>query len=159
LLGHSRGGLLARAAAAARPDLVQRVVTLASPLAEPFAVKNLALGAALSVARTRLQRAGRPLCLTQQCSCPYGVAFASPWSAIPDAPPLVSLFTRNDEVVGWRACLTPEGHNVEVRGTHTGLLMTCNAYVALARALAGEFDEPGSTWAMPPGPELLGGRH
>ena len=149
LLGHSRGGLLARAAAASRPDIVERVVTLASPLSEPFAVTNMTLNAAAALARRRFERAGLAGCLTASCACPFGAAFAAPWPAGPDAPRLVSLFTRSDEVVGWRACLTPYGHNVEVRGTHTGLLASRNAYVALARALAGEFDEPGTTWAQP----------
>lgn len=148
LLGHSRGGLLARAAATTRPDLVERVVTLASPLSDPFAVTNLTLHAAAAVARRRFERAGRSGCLTADCACPFGAAFAAPWPTGAGAPRLVSLFTRADEVVGWRACLTTEGHNVEVRGTHTGLLAARNAYVALARALAGEFDEPGTTWAV-----------
>lgn len=149
LLGHSRGGLLARAAAVARPDLVQRVVTLASPLSEPFAVTNMTLNAAAALARRRFQRAGLSGCLTASCPCPFGVASDAPWPIGPDAPRLVSLFTRSDEVVRWQACLTPCGHNVEVRGTHTGLLASRNAYIALARALAGEFDEPGTTWAQP----------
>jgi triacylglycerol lipase len=149
LLGHSRGGLLARAAASSRPELVRRVVTLASPLSEPFAVTNLTLTAAASLARRRFERAGRTGCLTAACACPFGVAFDAPWPTGPDAPRLVSLFTRSDEVVGWQACLTPDGHNVEVRGTHTGLLVARNAYVALAHALAGAYDQPGTTWAEP----------
>jgi pimeloyl-ACP methyl ester carboxylesterase len=153
LLGHSRGGLLARAAAAARPDLVSRVVTLASPLSDPFAVTNLTLTAAAALARRRFQRAGLPGCLTSACACPYAAAFGAAWPTGPDAPRLVSLFTRSDEVVGWQACLTPDGHNVEVRGTHTGLLASRNAYTALARALAGEYDVPGTTWATPRPPD------
>jgi pimeloyl-ACP methyl ester carboxylesterase len=149
LLGHSRGGLLARAAAVSRPELVERVVTLASPLADPFAVDNLTLNAAASLARRRFARAGLAGCLTASCACPFGVAFGTPWPTGPDAPRLVSLFTRTDGVVGWQACVTPDGHNVEVRGTHTGLLASRNAYRAVARALAGEFDEPGTTWAEP----------
>ena len=149
LLGHSRGGLLARSVATSRPDLVRRVVTLASPLSDPFAVTNLTLNAAASLARRRFERAGLAGCLTNDCMCPFGQSFSAPWPTGPEAPPLVSLFTRSDEVVGWQACLTPDGHNVEVRGTHTGLLASRNAYVALARALAGEFDQPGTTWADP----------
>ncbi len=59
LLGHSRGGLLSRALATARPDLVERVITLASPLNEPFAVTNLTLAAA--AARVRLVTANGSL--------------------------------------------------------------------------------------------------
>lgn len=159
LLGHSRGGLLARAAAVRRPELVRRVVTLASPLADPSAVVDLTLSAAASLARRRFERSGLPGCLTAACACPFGVAFGAPWPAGPEGPRLVSLFTRTDGVVAWQACLTPDGHNVEVRGTHTGLLASRNAYRAVAGALAGEFDEPGTTWAPPRPASRHRGRH
>ncbi len=149
LLGHSRGGLLSRALAAERPDLVERVVTLASPLADPFVISNLTLAAAASLARARLQRHGREGCLTPACACPYGRAFSAPWPVGPDAPRLVSLFTRGDEVIRWQTCLVGYGHNVEVRGSHTGLLASRNAYLAIAEALAGTYDEPGTTWCQP----------
>jgi hypothetical protein len=116
-------------------------------LADPSAVDNLTLSAAASLARRRFERAGLAGCLTADCPCPFGVAFDAPWPTGADGPRLISLFTRSDGVVGWQACLTPDGHNVEVRGTHTGLLASRNAYRAMARALAGEFDEPGTTWA------------
>ncbi|MDP9100921.1 MAG: GPI inositol-deacylase [Actinomycetota bacterium] len=150
LLGHSRGGLLSRALAGARPDLVERVVTLASPLADPYVIQNLTLAAAASLARSRMQRHGRVDCLTAACACPYGAAFASPWPTGPDAPRLVSLFTRSDEVVRWQTCLVPYAHNVEVRGSHTGLLASRNAYQVIAEALAGRYDEPGTTWCGEP---------
>lgn len=149
LVGHSRGGLLAKAIAQARPDAVRRVVTLASPLAEPFTITNLTLGAAASLARTRLQRdASRRAdgCLTTACECAYGAAYRRGWA--PDGPPLVSLFTRHDEVVRWQSCVVPYARNVEVRGTHLGLVASRNVYVTVARALAGELDEPGTDWQL-----------
>jgi hypothetical protein len=60
--------------------------------------------------------------------------------------PLVSLFTRHDDVVHWEACLVEGARNVEVRGTHVGLLASRNVYVVLADALTGALDEPGVTW-------------
>lgn len=144
LVGHSRGGLLGRAIAAARPDLVERLVTLASPISEPFAVKNLTLAAAAHLARTRLQHRPELLaqgCMTEACACPYGQAFRAPLPV-----PLISMFTKHDEVVRWEACLVSGARNIEVRGTHVGLLASRNVYVALAHALTGEYDEPGVTW-------------
>ncbi|MCU1593437.1 MAG: hypothetical protein JWO12_829 [Frankiales bacterium] len=154
LLGHSRGGLLSRAVASARPDLVERVVTLCSPLNEPFAVTNLTLAAAANVARNRLQSSHPAMlnmgCMTEACACTYGRFFRRPLEAVP----LISLFTRHDEVVRWQSCLAEGARNVEIRGTHTGILASRNVYDAIAHALAGELDEPGITWHGEPPDDL-----
>ena len=145
LVGHSRGGLLGRAIASARPDLVERLITLAAPISDPFAVKNLTLAAAANMARNRLQHQPDLLqrgCMTEACACPYGEFFRAELKG----PPLISLFTRHDDVVHWEACLVDGARNIEVRGTHVGLLASRNVYVALAHALTGEYDEPGVTW-------------
>lgn len=146
LVGHSRGGLLARAIAGARPDLVERLITLASPLGDPFAVKNLTLAAAANRQRNRLHHRAPDLlqlgCMTEACACPYGQGFRASLAG----PPLVSLFTQHDDVVRWQSCVVEGARNIEVRGTHVGLLASRNVYRALAHALAGELDEPGVTW-------------
>ena len=158
LVGHSRGGLLSRSIAAARPDLVERVVCLGSPLSEPFAVANLALSRSADIARRQLQRdpVKRSMgCLTEGCACTYGRFFRTGLTM-----PLVSLFSRSDEVVRWESCLVDGARNVEVRASHTGMLMARNVYTTLAHALAGELDLPGTDWlgdppswyAAPPAP-------
>lgn len=148
LLGHSRGGLLARAIGAARPDLVERVVTLGSPLTDSFAVNNLALAAGANLARARLQANPARMslgCMTHACACTYGRFFRAELPV-----PLVSLFSRGDEVVRWRTCLAEGARNVEVRGSHVGLLAARNVYTQIALALAGELDEPGIDWLGEP---------
>lgn len=149
LVGHSRGGLLARAIAAARPDLVERLITMASPLNEPYAVTNLTLAAAANVARNRLSREPTRLlmgCMTEACACAYGRFFRAPLQG----PPLISLFTRHDDVVRWQSCLVEGARNIEIRGTHVGLMASRNVYTTLAHALTGEYDEPGTTWSGEP---------
>ena len=148
LVGHSRGGLLAKAIAAARPDLVERVVCLGSPLSEPFAVTNLTLAKGADLARSRLQHdpVKRSLgCLTEGCACTYGRYFRTGLTM-----PLVSMFSRADDVVRWQSCLLDGARNVEVRASHTGMLMARNVYTALARGLAGELDLPGTDWLTGP---------
>ncbi len=150
LLGHSRGGLLGRAIASARPDLVERLVTLASPLNEPFAVTNLTLAAAARVARNRLQQRDPAKltmgCMTEACACTYGRFYRAPLREVP----LISLFTRSDGVVRWQSCLAEGARNIEIRGTHLGLLASRNVYDVIAHALTGELDEPGITWQGEP---------
>ena len=151
LLGHSRGGLLSRALMTARPDLVERVVALASPLHQPFAVTNLTLMKAAQITRSRLQKDPALLamgCLTEACACTYGRFYRK--ELTPGLPPLVALFTRHDEVVRWQACLEDGARNIEVRGTHLGVLASRNVYTTIAHALAGEYDEPGITWQGEP---------
>jgi pimeloyl-ACP methyl ester carboxylesterase len=148
LVGHSRGGLLSRAIGAARPDLVERIICLGSPLAEPFAVTNLTLAKGADLARARLQHdpVKRSLgCLTEGCACTYGRFFRTGLTM-----PLVSLFSRGDEVVRWDSCLVDGARNVEVRASHTGMLMARNVYTALGSALAGELDLPGTDWIGEP---------
>jgi triacylglycerol lipase len=146
LVGHSRGGLLARAIAAHRPDLIERVITLASPLNEPFAVKNLTLAAAANLARSRMQHRRPDVgCLTEACTCPYGQAFRAELPV-----PLISLFTRHDDVVRWEACVVDGARNIEVRGTHVGLLASRNVYTSLSHALTGSCDAPGTDWCTTP---------
>lgn len=154
LLGHSRGGLLSRAVASARPDLVERVITLCSPLNEPYAVTNLTLSAAASVARNRLQGSHPAMlnmgCMTEACACTYGRFFRKPLEGVP----LVSLFTRHDDVVRWQSCLVEGASNIEIRGTHTGILASRNVYDAIAHALTGEHDAPGVRWQKAPPDDL-----
>lgn len=150
LVGHSRGGLLSKAMAAARPDLVERVITMASPVSDPFRVTNLTLAAAAVAARQRLQRDPALLtmgCLTEACACTYGRFYRAPVTV-----PTVCLFTRHDDVVQWQACLLEGARNIEIRGTHVGLLASRNVYTTLAHALTGEYDAPGTDWQGEPPP-------
>jgi len=48
--------------------------------------------------------------------------------------PYVSMYTRSDGVVDWRACLDPEAQLVEVEGTHLGV----GNDVRVIRRIAGE---------------------
>jgi hypothetical protein len=89
-------------------------------------------------------------CMTEACACTYGRFFRAPVVGTP----LVSLFTRHDDVVRWQSCLAEGARNIEVRGTHVGLLASRNVYDVLAHALTGALDEPGTTWqGAPPAPE------
>jgi hypothetical protein len=86
-------------------------------------------------------------CLTEACACTFGRFFRTGLTM-----PLVSMFSRSDDVIRWQSCLVDGARNVEVRATHTGMLMARNVYVSLAAALAGELDLPGTDWLSPPRP-------
>lgn len=137
VVGHSRGGLFARALAARSPERVSRVVALGSPLVDPLDVSRATLraveGVRRQIARRDPERAARG-CFTASCTCPFAADAERPW---PDGVRLTSVYSRGDGVVRWRACLAPYAQCVEVRGSHVGLAMNRHAYRAIARALAG----------------------
>ena len=132
LVGHSRGGLLSRALAARRPDLVRRVVALGSPLGSQLDASVLTL-AAVSGARLaqNLLRPHRPHCLTVRCPCPFGADLARPAT-----PPVVTIWSGQDGIVRPSAC-RPDGVEArEVSGSHIGLGVNVQVYRHLAEVLA-----------------------
>ncbi|MFC0438344.1 triacylglycerol lipase [Kutzneria buriramensis] len=136
LLGHSRGGALARLAAARRPDLVQGLVMLASPVLD-------LLGARLGVipmARmlTRLSALGFAGLIDDDCfhgDC-YTVNTRALRAELPPSVPAVAFYSRHDAIAPWRLCLDPYATCVEVGSTHTGMPFDPHVYAALAPTLA-----------------------
>jgi triacylglycerol lipase len=121
IVGHSRGGLMARVLARRRPDLVAGVVALAAPHREPLAIHPLlwihgiAFGAAsLAGARGLL----RFSCIGGACCAHFRAELAAP-----PAPGVehVSVYSRRDGVVDWRACVDDSACNVEVGAGHCHL--------------------------------------
>jgi triacylglycerol lipase len=131
VIGHSRGGLFARALAARSPERVRRVVTLGSPLASQLDASVLTL-AAVGGARAaqNLLRPHRPHCLTVRCPCPFSGDLLAP-----AAPPLVSVWSRQDGIVRPSACRPDDAEALEVRGSHVGLGVNVEVYRHLAEVL------------------------
>jgi triacylglycerol lipase len=134
VLGHSRGGHLARAAAARRPDAISHVVVLGAALARQLDI-SAPTRAAVSAVRGVHRRISpeRATCLTDECGCAFGQAFVAPF---PGDVRLTSIYSRGDGVVWWASCAAPEATNVEVTGSHVGLAFNRKAYRAIAEALA-----------------------
>ena len=126
VVGHSRGGLLAKVLADRNPELVERVIALGSPLADPYDVHPLTLAAAqvVYVLNARDRRWGR---MTER-------QFLADLAAPPRVP-VTSLYSRTDGVVNWHACLRPDVEGIEVHGSHGGLVLNLEVYRLLARLL------------------------
>ncbi|MET9631989.1 alpha/beta fold hydrolase [Lentzea sp. NPDC006480] len=136
LIGHSRGGGLARLATVRRPDLVRGLVMLGSPVVDPMAANPDVMLAARALAR--LAAAGVPgvmddECFSGGCYDNNTQALATPLQ--PDVP-AVSMYSRTDAVVPWRLSLDPSAECVEVRSTHIGLGLAPDVYTALRPRLA-----------------------
>jgi pimeloyl-ACP methyl ester carboxylesterase len=142
LVGHSRGGLLARALASRRPDLVSGVVMLASPVRDHLAVHPLVWAHVLGLAI--LGSAGLPGAL--RLSCAMGTCCERFWRDVrAPLPPTVgsmAIYTRGDGIVDWRACVDSAGPTLEVMDTtHCGMVADGPTLYAVAQTLA-RFRQP-----------------
>jgi triacylglycerol lipase len=129
VVGHSRGGYLARAVGARMPERVSHVVALGAGLSRQFDVSAPA-AAAVAVARAVQGNRG---CLTEECACGFTAAYTCPF---PADVRLTSIYTRGDGMVRWESCLADYADNVEVTGSHVGLAWNRKCYRAIAAALA-----------------------
>lgn len=129
LIGHSMGGLYARALAKTYPDMVSRVVTLGSPFglaANPKATVDI-------VHRVFAY-------LNPDARVDQNPALLKDMLVPPDMP-TTSVFTRGDGVVHWSACLNPDtqaSENIEIRhhASHCGLVVHPAALAVIADRLA-----------------------
>lgn len=127
LVGHSRGGLLAKVLAQRRPQSVEQVITLGSPLADWKDVVSMTRHAVgiLTTANEMI----------------YGRRFNPEGRFVYDLKltpvvPTTSIYTKADDVVNYRSCLRPDIPSLPVWGTHNGLVVNPEVYRLLGRLLA-----------------------
>ena len=142
VIGHSRGGHYVRALASRHPELVSHAVSLGSDLNGMLgiSVPTQAAVTGTRLALTALGRGRRPGCFTLFCDCPFAEAFRAP---VAPGVRLTSIYSRGDGVVAWEGCVVDGADNVEVTGSHVGLVANRKAYAAIAAALARPELEPG----------------
>jgi pimeloyl-ACP methyl ester carboxylesterase len=127
LIGHSRGGLLAKVLSHRHPRAVEQVLALGSPLRDPYDVHPLTLAGVAAARAYNRVRFGRIDALERQFLLDL---------AAPAVVPVTSLYTRSDGVVSWKACIRPDVSCVEVRGSHAGLAVNPDVYRVLAVRLS-----------------------
>ena len=121
IVGHSLGGMLARGLAARRPDLVEGIVSMGSPVLAPGAVHNVLSWDAQVLAR--LTRAGFRGMMSSDCfggECARLSWEESQREIDPDLAFTV-IYSKRDGIVDWRACLDPAAEHIEVRTSHCGM--------------------------------------
>jgi esterase/lipase len=122
LVGWSLGGVIARETARERPDLVERVITLGTPVIG---------GPRYTAVAGFYRRQGYDLNAVEE--------LIRERNRNPIKVPITAIYSRSDGVVGWRACIdetSPEVEHVEVRTTHIGLGLHAEAYRLIATRLA-----------------------
>ncbi len=127
LVGWSLGGYLAREAARERPDLVQRVITLGTPVVG---------GPKYTVVARHFHRRGIDMDAME--------AEIELRNRILLRMPVTAIYSRKDAIVAWRACIDHNGSNVEhveVRTTHLGFGFSAEVYKIIAQRLAAKLPQ------------------
>jgi len=137
LIGQSRGGAIARCLAVRHPDATAGLVMLGSPVCAPLAVSAPVLSTVRVVAR--LGDLGLPGVFSSSCRDGDCCAQVRDELDAPLAPHIraLTVYSRSDGVVDWRACLDPHAEPVEVDSSHCGMSIHTEVYELLARALDG----------------------
>ena len=135
VVGHSRGGHFARALGARRPGPRQpRGLPRLGPAGHVRNQLPHPRGRRLGPPRRRpTRRARSPTCFRARCSCAFVQDFNRPF---PDEVRLTSVYSQGDGVVRWERSIVDEAENVEVAGSHVGLMANRKAYRVIAAALA-----------------------
>ena len=135
IVGQSRGGALARLLAVRRPELVSGVITLGSPLTDQLAVHPVVRAHVVGLGL--LGTLGLPGvfshgCLAGDCCTEAREQAAAPF---PAGVGFVSIYSKRDGIVDWRACLDSDAEHVEVSASHIGMSGDADTYRAIASAL------------------------
>jgi len=121
IVGHSLGGMLARGLASRRPDLVEGIVAMGSPVLAPGAVHRVLAWDAQML--SRLTSAGLGGMMGSDCFGGECARLSWEESQAPLDPELAftAIYSKRDGIVDWRACLDPAATQVEVRTSHCGM--------------------------------------
>lgn len=122
LVGWSLGGYLAREVARECPSLVNRVITLGSPVVG---------GPKYTTVARAFEQQGEGL--------DHIEALVDARYEVPLSVPVTAIYSRLDGVVAWRACIddrSPDVEHVEVVSSHIGLGFSPQVYRIIASSLA-----------------------
>ncbi len=139
LIGHSRGGVLARALAARMGSRVSHLVALGSPIG---VASQYVTGGVQQLAHRTMSRVAQasntargildPQCRFPNCGCEF---IGNMRGALAAETMVLSIYSRQDPIVPPEASIVTGGRNVEVTGTHSGLVFNPAVYRELARSL------------------------
>lgn len=139
IVGHSLGGMLARAAAHREADKVKQVITMGSPFrsvrAHPLVLSAANFVRANIVRDRKSRRQVTNSCFTPECTC----AFVSTLKSDPvvESYRQNAIYSKIDGVVDWRSCVEEDvSLNREVTATHIGMAFNPDVYRTVGRLLA-----------------------
>lgn len=135
VIGHSRGGSMARVLAVRRPDLLEGIVCLGSPITDQMAVHPLVHAQVKAVAL--LGSLGARGLFSYSCNSSCCAEINEQMTApFPEGVHFTSVYSRSDGVVDWRACLDPAARQIEVHSTHVGMAVNPAVFEVISGLLA-----------------------
>jgi pimeloyl-ACP methyl ester carboxylesterase len=142
LIGHSLGGIMARSAAANRPQDVASVITLGAPFRGTS--MHPRIESMVNQVREQILRNNRekvlPNCYTSRCTCSFMDYLRK---KMPAGIAETAIYTRTDGLVDWKYCITENPANdFEVTGTHLGMVFNPSIYRIIAHRLADPASQP-----------------
>jgi triacylglycerol lipase len=135
VVGHSLGGMLARYLGSRFPQEVRHVVTLGSPMYDALETSHPLVASVFHLTQAVQRRLGAVCPVLRPPRLPWDF-FERIAAPLPDGVGFTAIFSKQDEVVDWRACLDPQGEHREVPGRHASLIVNPAVYYALAQTFA-----------------------
>jgi pimeloyl-ACP methyl ester carboxylesterase len=135
IIGQSRGGNMAKVLAVRHPELVSGIVTLGSPQLNPFDVHPLVrmqVYAVGTLGTLGVRGLFKHSCKVGKCCETFWEDLAGPMA---DGVGYLSVYSKSDGIVRWRACLDPCAEHLEIDASHVGMAVAPRAYRAIAQAL------------------------
>jgi pimeloyl-ACP methyl ester carboxylesterase len=135
LVGQSRGGALARSLAVREPGSVAGLVMLGTPVCDALAVSPPVLRTVRMMAvlgDLGLSRVFSTRCAEGACCEAFWEDLGAPLAGNIDS---VSVYSRSDGIVSWRACLDPHSRAAEVHSSHCGMSVHPEVYALLEEVL------------------------
>ena len=126
LIGHSRGGILAKVLSHRHPEMVEQVIGLGSPLGNPFDVHPVTMAGVRAAQVFNFLRYGKTSDVERR--------FLRDLEAEARVP-TTSIYSRSDGIVHWEACLREDVRAVEVASSHVGLALNPEVFAIVARLL------------------------
>jgi pimeloyl-ACP methyl ester carboxylesterase len=135
VVGQSRGGALARSLAVREPTSVAGLLMLGAPVRDALAVsrpvmRTLRMMAALG--DIGVSRVFSTRCVKGGCCDAFWADLEAPLAEHIES---VSVFSRSDGIVSWRACLDPHSRPFEVDSSHCGMSVNPAVYELLEEVL------------------------
>jgi pimeloyl-ACP methyl ester carboxylesterase len=127
LIGHSRGGMLAKVISHRHPEMISQIICMGSPLADPYDIHPLTMAGVRVAQLLNTVRYGHAASVERR--------FLRDLEAAPRVP-ATSIYSRTDGIVHWEACVRPDMENIEVESSHVGLALNPDVYRAVGRLLS-----------------------
>jgi len=136
IVGQSRGGAMGKVIAVRRPELVDTLVTLGSPLNDQFDIHPrvwFGIGVISGLGELGVPGFLSRDCATGDCCRETRIAYGRPF---PRDVRFISFYSRDDNIVRYQACLHSAAEQIEVASSHLGMGLDSEVWSHLSEMLA-----------------------